>query len=193
MNKLTKISATALLALLLTACDKPADKAADTTGAQTTQTAPAMNSEAQEKADYEKLIAWNKEQGAIQAKNQQKLQQALQEALATKDESKVKAAIDDFNQSVQESIASLDGLDIKSDLINSAKKQTKEVLTLASQVLVAQVNVKTEEDQKAYVEKATQLQEKIKALAELGAQLDAKFNPQPAQPSESQTTQPASK
>lgn len=190
MNKFTKISATALFALFLTACDKPADKPADAAKPETTQTteaakpaetAPALSAEEQEKADYEKLIAWNKEQGAAQAQSQQKLQQELQAAIAANDENKAKEAIEEFNKTVQTSIASLDSLDVKSDLIKSAKDKTKDVLSLASELLVAQANLKTEADQKAYAEKAMKLQGEMQSLAELGAQIEAKFNPAPAQ------------
>lgn len=191
MNKFTKISATALFALFLTACDKPADKAADAAKPETTQTAeaakpaetaaPALSAEEQEKADYEKLVAWNQAQGAAQAQSQQKLQQELQAAIAAQDENKAKAAIEEFNKTVQASIASLDAVEVKSDLINSAKTKTKEVLTLASELLVDQASVKTEADQKAYAEKAMKLQGEMQSLAQLGAQIEAKFNPAPAQ------------
>lgn len=200
MNKLTKVTATALFTLFLTACDKPADKSADAAKPQTTQpaeapkaaeAAPAVNTEAQEKADYEKLLAWNQAQGAVQAQSQQKLQQDLAAAVEANDENKAKAAVEEFNQSVQSSIASLDALDVKSDLINNAKTKTKNVLTLASQLLVAQLNTKTEEAQKAYESKAMELQAEMKSLAELGAQIEAKFNPPPAQPAAPSTEQPA--
>ncbi|THA08657.1 lipoprotein HlpB [Rodentibacter pneumotropicus] len=192
MNKLTKITATALFTLFLAACDKVADKTADT-AKPAEATAPVMTAEAQEKVDYEKLVAWNQEQGAVQAQNQQKLQQALSAAAESKDENKAKAAVEEFNKSVQTSIASLDALDVKSDLISNAKNQTKEVLTLASQLLVAQANVKTEADQKAYAEKALELQNKMQSLAELGAQIEAKFNPAPAQPATPNAEKPAAK
>ena len=73
MNKFTKISATALFALFLTACDKPADKPAPAKP-ETTQPAPEAKQEAaqpaeaakpaeatpaQEQADYNKLLEWN--------------------------------------------------------------------------------------------------------------------------------------
>ncbi|OOF42520.1 lipoprotein HlpB [Rodentibacter rarus] len=203
MNKLTKITATALFTLFLTACDKVADKTADAAKPETTQqaemakaaeTVVAMNAEAQEKADYEKLLAWNQAQGAVQAQSQQKLQQDLVVAIEANDENKAKAAVEEFNKSVQGSIASLDALDVKSDLIGNAKNKTKEVLTLASELLVAQANVKTEEAQKAYAEKAMQLQVEIQSLAELDAQIKAKFNPAPVQPATEQPTQaPAAK
>ncbi|QPB42716.1 lipoprotein HlpB [Rodentibacter haemolyticus] len=188
MNKFTKISATALFALFLTACEKPADKSAEAAKPETAQTAqtaeaakPAMSAEEQEKADYEKLIAWNQAEGAMQAQNTQKLQQELNAAAEAKDENKVKVAIEEYNKTVQATIASLEAIDIKSESINAAKAKTKEVLTLASQLLVDQLNVKTEDDRKAYGEKAAQLQNEMQALAQLSAQIEAKFNPAPAQ------------
>ena len=207
MNKFTKISATALFALFLTACDKPADKPANNAKPETAQqteaakpteatqqaeaakpaeatkpaeTAPALSAEEQEKADYEKLVAWNQQQGAAQAQSQQKLQQELQAAIVAQDENKAKAAIEEFNKTVQASIASLDALEIKSDLIKSAQTKTKNVLALASELLVAQANVKDEAEQKVYVEKAQQLQNEMQALAQLSAQIEAKLNPAPA-------------
>ena len=208
MNKFTKISATALFALFLAACDKPADKPANNAKPETAQqteaakpaeatqqaeaakpaeatkpaeTAPALSAEEQEKADYEKLVAWNQQQGAAQAQSQQKLQQELQAAIVAQDENKAKAAIEEFNKTVQASIASLDALEIKSDLIKSAQTKTKNVLALASELLVAQANVKDEAEQKVYVEKAQQLQNEMQALAQLSAQIEAKLNPAPAQ------------
>ena len=208
MNKFTKISATALFALFLTACDKPADKPANNAKPETAQqteaakpaeatqqaeaakpaeatkpaeTAPALSAEEQEKADYEKLVAWNQQQGAAQAQSQQKLQQELQAAIVAQDENKAKAAIEEFNKTVQASIASLDALEIKSDLIKSAQTKTKNVLALASELLVAQANVKDEAEQKVYVKKAQQLQNEMQALAQLSAQIEAKLNPAPAQ------------
>ena len=208
MNKFTKISATALFALFLTACDKPADKPANNAKPETAQqteaakpaeatqqaevakpaeatkpaeTAPALSAEEQEKADYEKLVAWNQQQGVAQAQSQQKLQQELQAAIVAQDENKAKAAIEEFNKTVQASIASLDALEIKSDLIKSAQTKTKNVLALASELLVAQANVKDEAEQKVYVEKAQQLQNEMQALAQLSAQIEAKLNPAPAQ------------
>ena len=208
MNKFTKISATALFALFLTACDKPADKPANNAKPETAQqtevakpaeatqqaeaakpaeatkpaeTAPALSAEEQEKADYEKLVAWNQQQGAAQAQSQQKLQQELQAAIVAQDENKAKAAIEEFNKTVQASIASLDALEIKPDLIKSAQTKTKNVLALASELLVAQANVKDEAEQKVYVEKAQQLQSEMQALAQLSAQIEAKLNPAPAQ------------
>jgi len=55
MNKFTKISATALLALFLTACDKPADKAPETKP-EAAQTQAVSEVKVDEKGDYQKLI-----------------------------------------------------------------------------------------------------------------------------------------
>ena len=105
MTKFTKISATALFALFLTACDKPADKAAEapkaeaTPAAQTqapaqTETAkPAVQLSAEElaqgKADLQKILDWNKAQE--QAANA--AQQKLQTELATNDPKKSRNSI----------------------------------------------------------------------------------------------------
>ena len=59
MNKFTKISATALLALFLTACDKPADKAAEAKP-EAAQTQAVSEVKVDEKGDYQKLVDWNK-------------------------------------------------------------------------------------------------------------------------------------
>ena len=73
MNKFTKISATALFALFLTACDKPADKPTPVKTeinqpasevkqeeAKTAETATSVEAaNAQEQADYNKLLEWN--------------------------------------------------------------------------------------------------------------------------------------
>ena len=53
MNKLIKISATALFALFLTACDKPADKPAPAKP-ETTQPAPEAKQEAAKPAEAAK-------------------------------------------------------------------------------------------------------------------------------------------
>lgn len=102
MNKFTKISATALFALFLTACDKPADKPAPAKP-ETTQPAPEAKQEAaqpaeaakpaeatpaQEQADYNKLLEWNASQAQAQMAAQQKLQSDLTAAVQAKDDKK---------------------------------------------------------------------------------------------------------
>ncbi len=81
-------------------------------------------------------------------------------AVQAQDEKKVKEAIETFNQSVKDTITSLDALDVKAESIKSIKEQTKNVLSLASGLLVDQANMsftnptQTPEQQKAYAEKA---------------------------------------
>lgn len=196
MNKFTKISATALFALFLTACDKPADKAADTkTDAATQiQSAPVATEAAKadtntdEAADYKKLVEWNKGQEQAQLQAQQKFQQDLVAAVQAKDDKKVQEAIDTFNKSVQDTIASLDALDVKADSVKSVKEQTKNVLGLASNLLVEQANVSlaspSEAQQKAYMEKAEKLKDAMLELQKQSVALEQKFNPAPAVPAQ---------
>ena len=189
MNKFTKISATALFALFLTACDKPADKPAPAKP-ETTQPAPEAKQEAakpaeatpaQEQADYNKLLEWNASQAQAQMAAQQKLQSDLTAAVQAKDEKKVEEAIKTFNKSVEDAIASLDKLDVTSPSVKSIKDQNKEVLALSSELLVDQLNLATkaptEEQTKAYQAKVEKLQAAVAKLQKDGADLAQKFAP----------------
>ena len=193
MNKFTKISASALFALFLTACDKPADKAPEAKQeAEQTQTTTEVKTEENkvsdinvEEADYKKLLEWNKAQEQVQLDAQQKLQQNLVAAVQEKDDKKVKDAINTFNQSVADTIASLDALELKSESIKTVKEQTKKVLNLATALLVEQANVSlinptpTQEQQKAYAEKAEALRNAMAELQKQSVELEQKFNPAP--------------
>ena len=184
MNKFTKISATALLALFLTACDKPADKAPEAKP-EAAQTQAVSEVKVDEKGDYQKLVDWNKAQEQTQLQSQQKFQQDLVTAVQAQDEKKVKEAIETFNQSVKDTITSLDALDVKAELIKSIKEQTKNVLSLASGLLVDQANMsftnptQTPEQQKAYAEKAEALRNAMAELQKQSVELEQKFNPAP--------------
>ena len=184
MNKFTKISATALLALFLTACDKPADKAPEAKP-ETAQTQAASEVKVDEKGDYQKLVDWNKAQEQTQLQSQQKFQQDLVAAVQAQDEKKVKEAIETFNQSVKDTITSLDALDVKAESIKSIKEQTKNILSLASGLLVDQANMsftnptQTPEQQKAYAEKAEVLRKAMAELQKQSIELEQKFNPAP--------------
>ena len=184
MTKFTKISATALFALFLTACDKPADKAAEApkaeatpaaqtqAPAQTETTTPAQSSAqtetakpavqlsaeelAQGKADLQKILDWNKAQE--QAANA--AQQKLQTELATNDPKKVEAALVEFIKTVDETVKTLDAVEVKSPLVAAFKAKTKEVLTLSSSIVADSVKVMaqpTPESQNALAEKTQQL------------------------------------
>ena len=190
MNKFTKISATALFALFLTACDKPADKPAPAKP-ETTQPAPEAKQEAaepaeatpaQEQADYNKLLEWNTQQTQAQMTAQQKLQSDLTAAVQAKDEKKVEEAIKTFNKSVEDAIASLDKLDVTSPSVKSIKDQNKEVLALSSELLVEQLGLATqkapsEAQAKALQEKVQKLQTAVVKLQQDSAALAQKFAP----------------
>lgn len=189
MNKFTKISATALFALFLTACDKPADKPAPAKP-ETTQPAPEAKQEAakpaeatpaQEQADYNKLLEWNASQAQAQMAAQQKLQSDLTAAVQAKDEKKIEEAIKTFNKTVEDTIASLDKLEVASPSVKNIKDQNKEVLALSSELLVDQLNLATkaptEEQTKAYQAKVEKLQAAVAKLQKDGADLAQKFAP----------------
>ena len=190
MNKFTKISATALFALFLTACDKPADKPAPAKP-ETTQPAPEAKQEAakpaeatpaQEQADYNKLLEWNASQAQAQMAAQQKLQSDLTAAVQAKDEKKIEEAIKTFNKTVEDTIASLDKLEVASPSVKSIKDQNKEVLALSSELLVDQLGLATqkapsEAQTKALQEKVQKLQTAVVKLQQDSAALAQKFAP----------------
>ena len=128
---------------------------------------------------------WNKAQEQTQLQSQQKFQQDLVAAVQAQDEKKVKEAIETFNQSVKDTITSLDALDVKAESIKSIKEQTKNVLSLASGLLVDQANMsftnptQTPEQQKAYAEKAEVLRKAMAELQKQSIELEQKFNPAP--------------
>ena len=196
MTKLNKISATALFALFLTACDKPADKAAEVPKAEATpaaqtqapvaqqETAPAETAKpavqlsaeelAQGKTDLQKILDWNKAQE--QAANA--AQQKLQTELATNDPKKVEAALVEFTKTVDETVKTLDAVEVKSPLVVAFKAKTKEVLTLSSSIVADSVKVMsqpTPESQNALAEKTQQLIQEGNVLQQLQAELQQTF------------------
>lgn len=196
MTKLTKISATALFALFLTACDKPADKAAEVPKAEATpavqtqapvaqqETAPAETAKpavqlsaeelAQGKTDLQKILDWNKAQE--QAANA--AQQKLQTELATNDPQKVETALVEFIKTVDETVKTLDAVEVKSPLVAAFKAKTKEVLTLSSSIVADSVKVMaqpTPESQNALAEKTQQLIQEGNVLQQLQAELQQTF------------------
>ena len=196
MTKLTKISATALFVLFLTACDKPADKAAEVPKAEATPAAqtqtpvaqqeaapaetakPAVQLSAEElaqgKTDLQKILDWNKAQE--QAANA--AQQKLQTELATNDPKKVEAALVEFTKTVDETVKTLDAVEVKSPLVVAFKAKTKEVLTLSSSIVADSVKVMsqpTPESQNALAEKTQQLIQEGNVLQQLQAELQQTF------------------
>lgn len=190
MTKLTKISATALFALFLTACDKPADKAAAAPSTETpaaqTQAAPAQEDAAkpaaaltaeeiaQGKADLQKILDWNTAQEKLANEAQQKLQQEL----SSNDPKKAEAALVEFTKVVDETAKSLDAVEVKSPLVATFKAKTKALLTLSSEIVTDSVKVMgnpTKEAQDALAGKTQKLLQDSTELQSLQAELQAAF------------------
>ncbi|MEG9530105.1 lipoprotein HlpB [Mannheimia indoligenes] len=179
MNKFTKISATALVALFLAACDKPAQKSPATEPAKTTEAAPAdtpatetakqaeMTVEAPSeaaKADYQKLAAWNAEQ----EKSMQAAQVELQQKLATQDPKQMQEGLVAFNKKVEDTVKSLDAVDLSDAQLKELKEKSKSALTLSSEVLNEQVKVLSNPADEALKQSA---QKKSEALIEINTEL----------------------
>lgn len=179
MNKLTKISATALVALFLAACDKPAEKAPAAEPAKTTEAAPATAPTAEAakpaettvaapseaaKADFQKLVDWNASQESAMAAAQAELQQKL----ASQDPKQIQEGLSAFNKKVEETVKSLDAIEVSDAQIKTFKEKTKSVLTLSSEVISEQVKtISTPNDQAAL----QSVQQKAQSLIEAGNEL----------------------
>lgn len=203
MTKLTKISATALFALFLTACDKPANKPAEEAKLEATpaaeqakpETAPAAEQAApateqaqsqapaklseaelaEGKADLQRILDWNKAQEQIA--NQ--AQQALQEKLATQDPKEIEDALNNFTRTINDTIKSLDSVEVKNELVKTFKEKTKEILTLSSAVITDSVEVMsapTLEAQEALKAKTQQLLQQGAELQKLESELRNTFD-----------------
>ncbi|KAE9538984.1 lipoprotein HlpB [Ursidibacter maritimus] len=164
MNKFTKISAAALFALFLTACDKPAEKKVETPAAkpETTQTAKVEEKKAEEakpaaeapKAEQAPAAEAPKTdtaptvdaQGvedfkklaawnAEQEKEMATLQAGLQEKIATQDKAQIESAFTQFTAKVGNVIKSLDAVEIKNAEVQKLKDKLKESLSLSSELL----------------------------------------------------------
>ena len=203
MTKFTKISATALFALFLTACDKPANKPAEaakpaetTPATQPTEaskpaeatptaeapkaetTAPAAQLSAEElaqgKEDFKKILDWNKTQEQIA----NAAQKTLQEKLATQDPKQIEAALSEFTKTVEDTIKSLDAVEVKNALVKTFKEKTKEVLGLSNTIVADSVKVManpTAEAQEALKAKTQQLLSQGGELQKLQAELQQTF------------------
>ncbi|WP_373778189.1 lipoprotein HlpB [Glaesserella sp.] len=192
MNKMTKISAAALFAIFLTACDKPADKPAteapkaETPAAQ--QSAPAAEAPKTEAApvaadqqgieDFKKIVEWNQAQEQTLAGFQAELQQKL----ASQDKAQIEEALKTFTSKVDEVLKSLDSLDIKNADVNVFKAKTKETLTLSNELIAesvkAMANPTATDVQKVIQDKTQQLMQSGAELQKLQAELQQKFGGQ---------------
>ena len=198
MTKFTKISATALFALFLTACDKPANKPAETAAPEKTPAAatqekaaapateaakpateaakPAAADEmAQGKADLEKVLAWdNQNQGQMV-----KLQQELQAKAASGDPKQIEEAVKGFTAYIDDTIKSLDSLDIKNTQVVDFRNLAKDVLGLSRDVMVDSLKIAANPQdadlQKGLQTKVQDLMQKSQNLLSSQNELKTKF------------------
>lgn len=189
MNTFTKISATALFALFLTACDKPAEKAAAPAKAENSQTAqqPAPQAETakaedakpteadqQTLNDFNTLLQWKQEQ----ERKFVSVQQELEQHIATQDKDKLSQALDIFNGKVGEIVKELENLEIKSPEINKFKQKAHENLTLLNGLIVESVKAMQDpkpELQAAIQEKTEVLKKSTLELRQIQTELEQKF------------------
>ena len=198
MTKFTKISATALFALFLTACDKPAKKPAETAAPEKTPAAatqekaaapateaakpateaakPAAADEmAQGKADLEKVLAWDSQnQGQMV-----KLQQELQAKAASGDPKQIEEAVKGFTAYIDDTIKSLDSLDIKNAQVVDFRTLAKDVLGLSRDVMVDSLKIASNPQdadlQKGLQTKVQDLMQKSQNLLNSQNELKTKF------------------
>lgn len=198
MNKFTKISATALCALFLTACDKPASKPADAPKAEEpkveapkaetpapAQATPAETAKAPEAApasneqgiaDFKKIVDWNQAQEQALAASQAELQQKI----ATGDKGQIEAALTTFTSKVDEVLKSLDAVEVKDAAVAVFKEKTKQTLTLSNELIAESVKVManpTAEAQQVIQEKSQVLIQAGQELQKLQLELQQKFAP----------------
>ena len=157
MKKLATIGAVALLAFSVTACNK-----------------------GDPVADYKKFQEWYKVQEQSQATAQAEFQKQLADVMSKepKDPKAVETVLNDFAGKVQETLKSLDAVEVGSDEIKGLKDKTKAVLALSSEVLTDQVKIMaapTAEAQKALQDKAERLNQTAGELQKLQADLNAKY------------------
>lgn len=188
MNKFTKISAAALFAIFLTACDKPANKPAEAPKAESApaaQQAPAAEAAKTEAApvaadqqgaeDFKKIVDWNLSQEKALAGFQAELQQKL----ASQDKAQIEEALKTFTTKVDEVLKSLDALEIKNADVNAFKAKTKETLTLSNELIAesvkAMANPTATDVQKVIQDKTQQLMQSGADLQKLQAELQQKF------------------
>lgn len=191
MTKFTKISATALFALFLTACDKPANKPAETaapektpaTATQEKAAAPATEAAkpaaademAQGKADLEKVLAWDSQNQAQMVK----LQQELQAKAASGDPKQIEEAVKGFTAYIDDTIKSLDSLDIKNTQVVDFRTLAKDVLGLSRDVMVDSLKIASNPQdadlQKGLQTKVQDLMQKSQNLLNSQNELKTKF------------------
>ena len=195
MTKFTKITATAIFAVFLTACDKPAQKTeakAETPAAtqpatkveetkpataqasqqaETTKSeaAPATQQSEAAKVDAEGAADFKKvvEWNQAQEKGLAEAQNALQQKLATQDKTQIEEGLKAFKVKVDEVLKSLDALEVKNADVANFKAKTKETLTLSNELIAESVKAMTAPT----AELQNVIQEKTQKLMQSGADL----------------------
>lgn len=194
MKKFTALSTAALLAIFLTACDKPASKTTETaTPAKETATATASTPVAKEAApapkadtgeqDYKTFRQWKAEQElAINTASEEAMKKLGEQA-------DPKVMQETLNKVLMEQIqavkASAEKLDIQDEKVKALKDKTLEVLALGLKMMEATETVAknpTEESHKVLGELQTQLNKLADEGLALEAELTQKYEPAPAQP-----------
>lgn len=184
MNKLTKISATTLVALFLAACDKPAEKAPVATETKpaetqvatetkpteakapaTTEVKPAVEAPSAEAvADFKKIVAWNAEQEKALASSQAELQQKL----ASQDPKQMQEGLNQFTKKIDEVVKSLETINVSDEQVKTFKEKTKDVLILSSTLITEQVKAISSPDDETIKQS---LKQKNQDLIEAGNEL----------------------
>lgn len=190
MNKLTKISISALLALFLTACDKPATQTVEVSKSETATTQSSLTSEEQEKADFKTMLEWNNVQNAVLSEPQG----ALQETLMTGDKTKIEAALVVYSNKVNEVLESLEAVDVKSESLIRVKEKTKETMVLSNDLIRESVKAMaspTMEAQQLIREKTQVLINTANELQQLQLHLQEKYMPQAIEVEQPTETNPS--
>lgn len=190
MNTLTKVSLSALFALILTACDKPATQSAEKKAEPAAQTEVKQETAKVEEVkpvdtgaqDYKTLREWQDAQ-----------EKALNDAVTNATNNltdKQKGDADLMRETVNKALlAQLDTIKVSAETLNiqnpeikALKDKTLEVLALGTQMIVEGAKMEknpTPEAHKAFAE----LQTKLNQLAEEGQQLEntlkAKYDEKP--------------
>lgn len=204
MKKFTALSTAALLAIFLTACDKPASKTTETatpaketaaastpakeiaaiaaTPAPAKEAAPAPKADRGEQ-DYKTFRQWKAEQErAINSASEEAMKKLGEQA-------DPKVMQETLNKVLMEQIqavkASAEKLDIQDEKVKALKDKTLEVLALGLKMMEATETVAknpTEESHKVLGELQTQLNKLADEGLALEAELTQKYEPAPAQP-----------
>ncbi|MCK3655871.1 hypothetical protein A4G19_08900 [Pasteurellaceae bacterium Macca] len=178
MNKMTKVSAIALVALFLSACDKPTTNGSTTGKTETIQTAQLSAEEihAQGVADLEKLLDWNEKNKSALIETQSMLEKETKSG----DYVRIQHAFQEMREKIALFSKALDQIEIKNNDVNVFKHKLQESLTLSNEMLLEYnkaVGVKdpSPELKASLKEKAEKLLQSGKESQQLLTELEKKF------------------